>query len=58
MARNVLPAWLAQLMKSTIWMDTALSESTREALNTAWILDADSSVKLLYGRQIGAEIGY
>ncbi|WP_177165928.1 hypothetical protein [Nitrosomonas sp. Nm58] len=45
-------------MKSTIWMDTALSESTREALNTAWILDADSSVKLLYGRQIGAEIGY
>lgn len=51
-------ASLAQLMKSTIWMDTALSESTREALNTAWILDADSSVKLLYGRQIGAEIGY
>jgi hypothetical protein len=51
-------ACLAQLMKSTIWMDTALSESTREALNTAWILDADSSVKLLYGRQIGAEIGY
>lgn len=49
---------LTQLMKSTIWMDTALSESTHEALNTAWILDADSSVKLLYGRQIGAEIGY
>ncbi|UVS61483.1 MULTISPECIES: transposase [Nitrosomonas] len=49
---------LAQLMKSTSWMDTALSESTREALNTAWILDADSSVKLLYGRQTGAEIGY
>ncbi|SDI18442.1 hypothetical protein SAMN05428952_11104, partial [Nitrosomonas sp. Nm132] len=24
-------ACLAQLMKSTIWMDTALSESTREA---------------------------
>uniref|UniRef100_UPI00089D7EE3 transposase n=1 Tax=Nitrosomonas sp. Nm33 TaxID=133724 RepID=UPI00089D7EE3 len=49
---------LAQLMKSTIWMDMALSESTREALNTAWTLDADSSVKLLYGRQRGAEIGY
>lgn len=49
---------LAQLMKSTSWMNTTLSESTREALNTAWILDADSSVKLLYGRQTGAEIGY
>ncbi len=49
---------LAQLMKSTIWMDTALSESTGEALNTTWILDADSSVKLLYGHQTGAEIGY
>ncbi|SDY58474.1 hypothetical protein [Nitrosomonas sp. Nm33] len=51
-------ACLAQVMKSAIWMDTALSESTREALSTAWILDADTSVKLLYGRQIGAEIGY
>jgi hypothetical protein len=49
---------LAQLMRSSIWMDTALSESTREALNTAWILDADTSVKLLYGHQIGSEIGY
>ncbi|SFI74696.1 hypothetical protein [Nitrosomonas sp. Nm34] len=42
---------LAQLIESTSWMDTALSESTREVLNTAWILDADSSVKLLYGHQ-------
>ena len=49
---------LAQLMKSTIWMDTALSESTREALNTAWMLDADTSVKLLYSHQTGAEISY
>ncbi len=49
---------LAQLVKSTSWMDTALSESTGEALNTAWILDADTSVKLLYGHQTGAEISY
>jgi len=39
-------------------MDTALSDSTREALRTPWILDADTSVKLLYGHQAGAEIGY
>jgi hypothetical protein len=48
----------AQLAKSTAWMDAALDESTREALRTAWILDADTTVKLLYGHQAGAEIGY
>jgi len=48
----------AQLAKSTAWMDTALDESTREALRTAWILDIDTTVKLLYGHQAGAEIGY
>jgi hypothetical protein len=48
----------AQLAKSIAWMDTALDESTREALRTAWILDIDTTVKLLYGHQAGAEIGY
>ena len=48
----------AQLAKSTAWMDAALDESTREALRTAWILDIDTTVKLLYGHQAGAEIGY
>ncbi len=44
--------------KSTAWMDAALDESTREALSTDWILDADTTVKLLFGHQDGAEIGY
>lgn len=48
----------AQLAKSTTWMDTALAESTREALRTPWILDIDTTVKLLYGHQDGAEISY
>jgi hypothetical protein len=48
----------AQLEKSTVWMDAALRESTFEALSTAWILDVDTTVKLLFGRQDGAEIGY
>ena len=48
----------AQLAKSAAWMDAALNESTREALRTPWILDADTTVKLLYGHQAGAEIGY
>jgi len=48
----------AQLARSTAWMDTALAESTRDALVTGWILDCDATVKLLYGHQDGAEIGY
>jgi Transposase DDE domain group 1 len=48
----------AQLAKSTAWMDEALCESTREALRTAWILDCDTTIKPLYGRQDGAEISY
>lgn len=39
-------------------MDTALAESTRDALITGWILDCDATVKLLYGHQDGAQIGY
>jgi hypothetical protein len=48
----------AQLAKSTAWMDTALAESIGEALNTPWILDCDTTVKPLYGRQDGAEVSY
>jgi hypothetical protein len=48
----------AQLAKSTTWMDKALAESTHEALNTPWILDCDTTVKLLYGHQDGAEVSY
>jgi len=48
----------AKLAQSTAWMDTALNESTREALHAPWILDVDTTVKLLYGNQAGAEVGY
>jgi len=47
-----------QLARSTAWMDAALAESSREALTTDWILDCDATVKLLYGHQDGAEVGY
>jgi hypothetical protein len=48
----------AQVSKSTVWMDRALSESVGEALGTSWILDSDTTVKPLYGHQDGAEISY
>jgi len=48
----------AQLAKTTAWMDRALAESTREGLVVGWILDVDTTIKLLYGHQDGAEISY
>ena len=39
-------------------MGSALDESTREALRTPWILDCDTTIKPLYGRQDGAEVSY
>jgi hypothetical protein len=48
----------AQLAKSTEWMDAALKDSIREALSTGWILDCDTTIKLLYGHQDGAEVSY
>ena len=48
----------AQGVRSAAWMDTALRDSLREAMAIGWILDCDTTVKVLYGHQAGAEIGY
>ena len=48
----------AQRVKTTTWMDQALMESVHEALGTGWVLDIDTTIKLLYGHQDGAEISY
>ncbi len=40
------------------WMRSALMASVREALQRPWVLDLDATIKPLYGRQEGAEIGY
>jgi hypothetical protein len=42
----------------TAWMRQHLLESVVPALSVPWILDADTTIKTLYGRQEGAEIGY
>ena len=44
-------ARVAQVARSTAWMDTALDESTREALRTPWVLDVDSTIKPLSSSQ-------
>lgn len=48
----------AQVARSSAWMDGALKDSIGQALDTEWILDCDTTVKLLYGHQAGAQIGY
>ena len=48
----------AQLARSEQWMDQALRESIGEALRVAWILDCDTTIKVLYGYQAGAVPGY
>jgi hypothetical protein len=40
------------------WMRTALMGSVRDALERPWVLDLDATIKPLYGRQEGAEVGY
>jgi hypothetical protein len=41
------------------WLDAQLHTSTASALSLAsWILDTDTTVKCLYGKQEGAVVGY
>jgi len=40
------------------WLDEHLGKTTRPLLSTPWILDADGTVKCLYGKQEGALVGY
>lgn len=40
------------------WMRQALMDSVRAALTRDWILDLDTTIKPLYGRQEGAEKSY
>lgn len=47
-----------ELAASESWMRSALMHSVRDALNRPWILDLDATIKPLYGRQEGAELGY
>jgi len=43
----------------TAWLDQQLANSTNAALSLgSWILDTDTTVKCLYGKQQGAAVGY
>lgn len=43
---------------SETWLKLHLMRSVFAALDTPWILDIDTTIKVLYGKQQGAEVGY
>lgn len=40
------------------WLDQHLAKTTQPLLSTPWILDLDTTIKCLYGKQEGAVVGY
>jgi hypothetical protein len=48
----------AQLAKAVQWMRDQLQHSIARATATPWILDCDTTIKPLYGKQAGAVVGY
>lgn len=44
--------------EGTAWLDQHLSESVAPLLDAPWIMDTDTTVKPLYGKQEGAVISY
>lgn len=45
-------------VEGSAWLQRHLDYCVRPLLGEPWILDVDSTVKPLYGRQQGAEVGY
>ena len=45
-------------IRATTWLQTHLQRSYEPLLSQPWILDADVTVKPLYGHQEGAKVGY
>jgi hypothetical protein len=44
--------------EGTAWLDQHLADSTAPLLDAPWIMDTDTTVKPLYGKQEGAVISY
>jgi len=42
----------------TLWIDRQMSATFDGLLDTVWVLDVDSTVKTLYGKQEEAKVGY
>lgn len=59
-SEDALRRALARLsaQQSCDWLVPELMQSVQAALNTPWILDIDTTIKPLYGKQEGAQVSY
>lgn len=59
-SEDALRRALARLsaQQSQDWLRPQLLSSVQAALHTNWILDIDTTIKPLYGKQEGAQVGY
>lgn len=48
----------AQSARAVAWMQQQLRDSIAQATKTPWILDCDTTIKVLYGKQDGAVVSY
>lgn len=48
----------ARALKAEQWMQAQLRHSIAQATKTGWILDCDTTIKVLYGHQDGAVVSY
>ena len=48
----------AQVERAEEWMQQQLMHSVQDALDRPWVLDCDTTIKPLYGRQAGAQVSY
>jgi len=57
-SEDALRRALSAIPEGVAWLDRHLSESVAPLLDAPWILDIDTTVKPLYGKQEGAVVSY
>ena len=55
-ARRILKARDQEMVEA--WLKQLLIVPLHPAMQEGWILDADASIKLIYGKQMGSVVGY
>ena len=59
-SEDVVRRFLIQMdeKQGVTWLENNLKKCYEHLLSIPWILDLDATVKVLYGKQEGAEVGY
>ena len=49
---------IAETVEGVTWLQTHLYKCYQPLLEIPWVLDVDTTIKVLYGKQEGAVVGY